>query len=83
MSWDRKKNSNCFTNPWDTRSKREKLWCTCNRQGREIGTLLLYGIGEKAMHAMANNNSCDSKEIDQIRTTLAEGHAAVNGLEVR
>ena len=80
LAWD-EKNGECFTNPWNTAAKRRKLWCTCNRPGREIGTLLLYGMGEMIDHAM-RGDGCDSEDISLIRTTLAEGHSAVDHLQV-
>ena len=80
LAWD-EKNGECFTNPWNTAAKRRKLWCTCNRPGREIGTLLLYGMGEMIDHAM-KGDGCNSEDISLIRTTLSEGHSAVDNLQV-
>jgi len=82
LSWDEKKNPECFTNPWDTKNKREKLWCACNRPGREIGTLLLYGIGEMTKAAMEGSSKCESDDISLIRSTMAEGHSAVENLQI-
>lgn len=31
----------CFTHPWNTPGKRARLWCACNRPGREVAPLLL------------------------------------------
>ena len=58
-----------------------KLWCTCNRPGHEIGKLLLYGIAQITNYAMAADE-CDSVDIQLVRDTLAEGHAAVEDLEL-
>ena len=58
-----------------------KLWCTCNRPGHEIGKLLLYGIAQITSYAMAADE-CNSEDIQLVRETLAEGHAAVESLEV-
>jgi len=81
LAWDEKNNPGCFTSPWHTMARREKLWCTCNRPGREIGTLLLYGMGEMIDSAMAGEG-CEAEDISLIRTTLAEGHSAVANLEI-
>jgi len=81
LAWDEKNNPQCFTSPWHTMARREKLWCTCNRPGRQIGTLLLYGMGEMIDSAM-KGEGCESVDISLIRTTLAEGHSAVANLEI-
>ena len=75
--------SDCFTHPWDTPAKRSKLWCTCNRPGHEIGTLLLYGIAQTTRDAMAYGDlGCDLDSIAYVREKLAEEHSTVNGLKV-
>eukprot|EP00091_Calanus_sinicus_P000692 TRINITY_DN10618_c0_g1_i1.p1 TRINITY_DN10618_c0_g1~~TRINITY_DN10618_c0_g1_i1.p1 ORF type:complete len:235 (-),score=76.12 TRINITY_DN10618_c0_g1_i1:120-776(-) len=75
--------SDCFTHPWDTPAKRSKLWCTCNRPGHEIGTLLLYGIARTTRDAMALGDlGCDLDSIAYVRETLAEGQAMVKDLKI-
>ena len=79
LEWD--KDGPCFTSTWDTEEKRRHLWCTCNRPGREIGTLLLYGIAQMTRDAEANND-CNDDNIRLVRQTLAEGHLTVPNIKV-
>eukprot|EP00092_Neocalanus_flemingeri_P042446 GFUD01046383.1.p1 GENE.GFUD01046383.1~~GFUD01046383.1.p1 ORF type:complete len:332 (-),score=68.66 GFUD01046383.1:73-1068(-) len=73
----------CFTHPWDSASKRAKLWCICNRAGREIGTLLLYGIAQQTKAALtAGGEGCGMDDIVYLRETIREGHTTVKGLQI-
>ena len=73
----------CFTKTWNTPSKRQKLWCVCNREGREIGSLLLYGIAQITRDAMElGYEGCQLNDILYVRETIAEGHARVAFLKV-
>ena len=60
------------------------LRCACKRPGREVGTLLLYGIGDttKAAAGMEGNAGCNREDVVNIRDTLREGHGQVEGIQV-
>jgi len=73
----------CVTAPWDTKEKRDKLWCVCNRPGREIGTLLLYGIADTTDSAMPEGSAgCARDDVVNIRDTLREGHQRVEDIQI-
>lgn len=78
------KKGSCFTPPWDTREKREKLWCACKRPGREVGTLLLYGIADttNAAARLDGGAGCFRQDVVNIRDTLREGHKQVEGIQI-
>ena len=81
LKWD--KYSSCFTKTWDTPEKREKLWCTCNRPGREIGSLLMYGIAQITNSSMKLGiDGCNTEDIVYVRETLKEGHETVPDLKI-
>lgn len=72
---------NCFTHTWDTHSKRQWLWNTCNIAGREISKIFLSDMHHKLKNAY-DANSCSTSDIQLIKTMLVEGHGKVPGLEI-
>ena len=60
-----------------------QLWCTCNRPGREVGHLLLYGIADITSQASREGGAgCGRADLINIRDTIREGHQQVTGLKV-
>jgi len=76
-------NNSCFTSPWTANKNRDKLWCTCNRPGREVGHLLLYGIADITSQASREGGAgCGRADLINIRDTIREGHQQVTGLKI-
>ena len=67
-------NDICFTHTWNTPSRREQLFGTCNVLGREVGTLLLSDIRWTVENAHTSED-CSSDEVIYLRETLEQGHA--------
>ncbi|KAJ8320850.1 hypothetical protein KUTeg_002437 [Tegillarca granosa] len=74
-------NRNCFTHTWNTPSKRQWLWNTCNIAGREISKIFISDMHHKLQNAY-ELNSCSTDDIQLIKTMLVEGHSKVPGLRI-
>jgi hypothetical protein len=77
LAWDDDPaNDVCFTHNWDTVAKRDQLFCTCNRMGREVGTLLLSSVSDTL-----EARDCSGPGVGGLRETLGSGHT-VPGLKI-
>lgn len=79
MKWD--KNGPCFSHTWDTQSKRQWLWDTCNLRGREVQKIFLADVHHKLRDGF-RSGSCQSSGIQTIKQTLRDGHHHVQGLKI-
>lgn len=69
----------CFTHVWDTIAKREWLWATCNRRGREVDTIFVSGV-HTILKKANETGDCAAAGVDMIRKMLTEGHTKVREL---
>lgn len=74
LNWS---NPTCFTHSWNTPAKRDWLWSTCSRPGREISEIYLYDV----VNALSTRN-CTHPQVQYIRETLVEGRQRVPGLKI-
>ena len=74
LMWDKEE---CFTHSWNTTTKRQWLFDTCSRPGREIKTLYLYDM----QHPLSLMN-CDDPSVQYIRETIKEGKSTISELTI-
>lgn len=79
LEWDTK--GPCFTHVWDTKSKRDWLWATCNLAGREISVIFVSDVHHNLKEAYETGN-CATAAIDTVKAMLVEGHTKVHNLKI-
>ncbi|CAH1775282.1 unnamed protein product [Owenia fusiformis] len=80
LRWD-KDTSSCFTHSWDTPTRKQWLWDTCNRSGREVSSIYMSGFKDILERAYIEGN-CGDTALQAVRDVLQQGHTNVQGLEI-
>ncbi|XP_053382880.1 uncharacterized protein LOC123540279 isoform X2 [Mercenaria mercenaria] len=79
LEWDEK--GPCFTHVWNTKAKRDWLWATCNRAGREVDTIFVSDVRNN-LKAAYDTGNCETTEIAIVKEMLREGHTQVPNLKI-
>jgi hypothetical protein len=79
VAWDETTDPECYTHTWDTAARRQWLWDTANRPGREIRRLFISGT-KTLLQAGYAGGDCGHADVQRVREMLADGHCKVPGV---
>ena len=79
LAWDDGADPGCYTHTWDSPARRQWLWDTANRPGREMGRLFISDIKPRLEDAYFAAD-CSDPDVTLVKGMLKDGHCKAPGI---